>query len=321
MHAPKQLHAPAGLADDPTAYWEVAPEIAGLNLSIVNVYFIGAPSAADRGWCLVDAGLSFTGSQIRRAAEHRFGCGSRPAAIILTHGHFDHVGGLPMLADLWDCPIYCHPLELPYLTGRSSYPPSDASVSGAMAFLSRFYPRGPYDFSQRIAPLPADGSVPGLADWRWIATPGHSPGHVALFRNRDRVLIAGDAFVTVAQESAVAVLTQRTELRRPPAYFTPDWNSARNSVAALAALEPLVAATGHGRPMAGEQLRDGLTALIDNWDTVAVPRGGRYSQHPAITNEDGFVCAPPPVPDYRVAALLGFTAGMLAQALVSKQSS
>ena len=49
--------------------------------------------------------------------------------------------------------------------------------------------------------LPEDGSIPHLPDWEWIYTPGHSPGHVSFFREKDLTLIVGDAFVTVKQES------------------------------------------------------------------------------------------------------------------------
>ena len=100
-------------------------------------------------------------------------------------------------------------------------------------------------------PLPDDGSVPGLPGWRWVFTPGHAPGHVALFRDADRTLIAGDAVVTTKQESAPAVMAQRRELHGPPMYFTPDWVSAARSVATLAELEPEVVATGHGEPLRG----------------------------------------------------------------------
>ena len=109
-----------------------------------------------------------------------------PEAIILTHGHFDHVGSLERLLQLWDVPVYAHTLELPYLTGRSSYPPPDPLVGGgAMAWSSKLYPRGPIDLDGRAQALPDDHTVPGLPGWRWIHTPGHSPGHVSLVRESD----------------------------------------------------------------------------------------------------------------------------------------
>lgn len=156
----------------PNGLLEVARDVVCLPLSVVNVSFVGPPGAGDRNWVLVDAGLAFSTGSIARAAAERFGGGARPAAIVLTHGHFDHVGALPQLAEQWQAPIYAHRLELPYLTGRSSYPPPDPTVGGGMmSVLSRFYPRGPYNFSGHVHPLPADSSVPGLPDWRWVATP------------------------------------------------------------------------------------------------------------------------------------------------------
>jgi glyoxylase-like metal-dependent hydrolase (beta-lactamase superfamily II) len=105
-----------------------------------------------------------------------------PAAIL----HFDHVGALRELADLWEVPILAHELERPYLDGRSGYPPPDPSVGGTMmSVLSRFYPRGPVDVSPWLRTLPCEGSVPGMTDWRWLHTPGHTPCHVSLWRESD----------------------------------------------------------------------------------------------------------------------------------------
>ncbi len=293
----------------------VAPDVACLPLPIVNVYFIGAPGTGDRSWFLVDAGLTGTAGRIARAAEGRFGAGARPAAIVLTHGHFDHVGALRELAERWDAPVYAHRLELPYLTGRSPYPPPDPTVGGgAMAWLARLYPRGPIDLGARAQELPADGGVPGLDGWRAIHTPGHTAGHVALFRDADRTLLAGDAFVTTKQESAIAALSKPEGVHGPPAYFTPDWEAARRSVEALAALRPAVAATSHGRPMRGERMQQEVRALARDFERLAVPRSGRYVVQPAVMDERGVVSVPPPVADPLPRTLAGVGAAAAAGA-------
>jgi glyoxylase-like metal-dependent hydrolase (beta-lactamase superfamily II) len=149
-----------------------------------------------------------------------------------------------------------------------------------------------------------------MPGWRWIHTPGHTAGHVALFRDSDRTLIAGDAFVTQRQESALAVMSQRQEVRRPPAYFTTDWQAARRSVATLAQLRPNVAATGHGVPMYGEAMRQELDTLVRDWDHVAVPPQGRYIHQPALTNERGVVAIPPAVSDPQLVTLAGIGAAL-----------
>src|ERR1700712_3617379 len=102
---------------------EVAPDLAYFRTIMVNVVLYGPVGAGDRNWVLIDAGVPGTKSVIKKAAAERFGVDARPAAIILTHGHFDQVGALEDLADEWSCPVYAHTLELPYLTGAASYPP------------------------------------------------------------------------------------------------------------------------------------------------------------------------------------------------------
>jgi glyoxylase-like metal-dependent hydrolase (beta-lactamase superfamily II) len=151
-----------------------------------------------------------------------------------------------------------------------------------MAALSPLYPRGPVNVSQWLRALPEDGSVPGMSGWQWIHTPGHTVGHIALWRPSDRTMIAGDAFVTTKAESAyAAAVTQRPELHGPPQYFTPDWNAAKLSVRRLAGLEPEVVVTGHGAAMRGPEMRAALKALADNFDQVAVPKNGKYVENPA----------------------------------------
>ena len=260
---------------------EVATDLAYKRLAIANVAFSGVPNAGDGNWVLIDAGVMKTAGLIISAAEERFGKGARPAAIILTHGHFDHVGALEDLANEWDVPIYAHELEMPYLNGTAAYPPPDPGVGGGMmALLSPLYPRSPIDVSRWLQIIPSDGSVPGMPGWNWIHAPGHTPGQIALWRESDRALIAADAFITTAQESAYAVATQRAELHGPPMYFTQNFQQARDSVQRLAALEPELVITGHGPALRGSKMRAALHALADNFDEVAVPEHGKYVLNP-----------------------------------------
>jgi glyoxylase-like metal-dependent hydrolase (beta-lactamase superfamily II) len=262
---------------------EVAVDLAYKRLGIVNVAFYGERGSPD--WVLIDAGITGSAPLIVSAAEERFGAAARPSAIILTHGHFDHIGALEALAEKWDVPIYAHTLEHPYLDGRASYPPPDPTVGGGlMAAMSGLFPRGPIDVSRWLQPLPAAG-VPGMPGWEWLATPGHTPGHVSLWQPDTRTLIAGDAFITTAQESAFAVLAQRPEIHGPPMYYTPDWTSAHASVIKLAALGPQLVLTGHGPAMRGDLVVIALRRLASEFRHVAVPKEGRYV-NPGVSATD-----------------------------------
>ncbi|MBR0641417.1 MBL fold metallo-hydrolase [Plastoroseomonas hellenica] len=261
---------------------EVAPGLAYLRLAIVNVAFIGRHGAGDRDWMLVDAGLPGTRALIERAAARRFGSGSRPAAILLTHGHFDHVGALEGLARHWDVPVIAHRLELPYLDGTAAYPQPDPSVGGGlMSRLSPLLPRRPVDVGSRLIALPQDGSVPMLAGWRWIHTPGHSVGHVSFWREEDQCLLSGDAFVTTRQESLYATAMQKPEMHGPPAYFTVDWQEAGASVRRLAQLGPDLVVSGHGRAMRGPHMQAALRRLAAEFELWSTPERGRYVTTPA----------------------------------------
>lgn len=273
--------------------FDVAAGVWGLKTVFVNLYFISEP---DGSWVLVDAGVYGSYNKIKKAAEILFGKYSRPKAILLTHGHFDHIGAVKELAEEWEAPVYAHPLEMPYLTGLSSYPPPDPSVGGGgMAYMSFLYPKKPINIISHVELLPEDGSVPGLPSWRWLHTPGHTAGHVSFFREGDRVLIAGDAFITRHGESAMAVMTQKREIHGPPMYYTSDWVAAHHSVEELANLNPNIAATGHGLPMRGKEMQTQLDELVTEFWSVAVPSKGRYTNEPAITDERGVISVPPAV--------------------------
>ncbi len=301
--------------------FSVAPRVWGRKDLFVNFFMI--QDQATGAWALVDAGLKWSAKKIRLMADELFGEGTRPACIILTHGHFDHVGALHTLIEEWNVPVYAHPLELPYLAGRSSYPPADPTVGGGlMTAMSWMYPKGPIDIKDYLRPLPTDNSVPGFSEWKYLHTPGHAPGHISLFRESDRVLIAGDAFVTTKAESAIYALSGMKHLSGPPKYFTCNWASAELSVIKLAALDPEIAATGHGQTMSGQELRGALKNLSSHFKTDALPEEGRYVNEPAVTNEQGVMYLPPPTEKLnRLAKVLGISIAIASAALIIYQQS
>jgi glyoxylase-like metal-dependent hydrolase (beta-lactamase superfamily II) len=291
--------------------FSVAPGVWGKKELFVNFYMI--QDQATGNWALVDAGLKWSAPKIKSMAKELFGSESKPAAIILTHGHFDHVGALATLVAEWRVPVYVHSMEVPYVSGKSPYPPADPSVGGGMmSTMSWAYPEGPINIHDHIRTLPYDGTIPGLTEWKYIHTPGHSPGHISLFRESDKVLIAGDAFVTTKAESAIYALSHLKHLSGPPKYFTCNWASAKQSVMKLAALEPEVAATGHGKPMRGQELRMELHNLAGKFDQLAMPATGRYVNEPAVTNEQGIVFLPKaPETNMALVKVLGISLAVL----------
>ncbi|HZG72020.1 MAG TPA: MBL fold metallo-hydrolase [Chondromyces sp.] len=117
---------------------EVLPDLYCYTVQIVNIHLVG--NSKD-DFVLVDAGMPGSANDIISATEDRFGSNSRPKAIILTHGHFDHVGAIIDLVKHWEVPVYAHELELPFLTGKMSYPEPDPTVEGGMvAKMSPMFP-------------------------------------------------------------------------------------------------------------------------------------------------------------------------------------
>jgi len=279
-----------------------------------NVYLVGAGSS----WALIDTGGRACAVSIRTAADVVFGADVPAAAIVLTHHHPDHSGSARELARVWRCPVYFHADELPLTSGEIAALGRYANPLDRWLILPllRILPPSRREamlaegsLSDVAVALDPDGEPPGLPGWLCVPTPGHTPGHVAFFRPSDRVLITGDAIVTVNLNSPVGLL-QRPRPCPPPRYSTWNWRQATDSAAALALLEPRVLAGGHGPPLAGPVLAAGLHALADGLDDAGAHETSRRAR-PAGQPRHGPL-APMPAPEKKRSrighAVLGLSA-------------
>ncbi|SEP84544.1 MBL fold metallo-hydrolase [Streptomyces radiopugnans] len=239
-----------------------------------NVYLV----RSGPHWALVDTGWAADAPRVERAAASLFGPGSRPAAVLLTHCHPDHAGSAPRLAREWGCPVHLHPGELPLATGDPAAIEAAAAPLDRRLLLPVMRAAGRRRYEAMLAGAGLDGAArafdpraapPGLPDWECVHTPGHTPGHTAYFRPADRVLISGDALVTVRIGTVRGMLAPRPGLSGAPWYTTWDRRAARESVERLARLRPSVLAGGHGEPMTGP----GAAAALEGFAVRAAARG------------------------------------------------
>lgn len=251
----------------PGVHWYSAGVLAG------NVYFVQSASS----WVLIDTATAGQGKRIQAAAEALFGVGARPAAILLTHVHPDHSGSARELAQAWDCPVYLHPEEMDLAISRTLATvaryanPLDRWI---ILPLLRLLPRRRVEAMLEKESLKGvvwtfepEAAPPGLPDWTSISTPGHSPGHTVFFRPDDRVLISGDALLTVDLGSLRGVLSwvlraNKPRVCKPPWYTNWDRSKMIASASAVVQLQPRVLAPGHGHPLSGEAVTSALRAYV-----------------------------------------------------------
>ena len=144
-----------------------------------NVYFVGDPSEE---MVLIDTGESYR-DWTSRILEYHAQLGS-PAvrAILITHGHGDHIGGLDRLQERMDCRVRCHPR----LVERLEHSLGDGAVVGLR---SREVIRSGGDVALRA-----------------LFTPGHEHDHVCYYMPGERVMFTGDTILG-ASSSTVSNLS------------------------------------------------------------------------------------------------------------------
>ncbi len=190
---------------------------------------------------LVDAGTRWAWRRMAPLLR-----GRRIRAHALTHAHADHQGSSAAA---------CRALEIPFWVGQADVERAEAGGPAVAvprnlitAWQGRWWagPGHPVDRALR------EGDT--VASFTVLETPGHAPGHVALWRESDRTLLGGDVFFNRHP------LTGREGLHPPPDMFTPDPARNRESMGRLAALRPRLACFGHGPPVTDPGL---LQAFVD----------------------------------------------------------
>lgn len=204
----------------------------------VNAYVLGD--------VLVDAGYGFQAGRAVKAARER-----GVTEHVLTHAHLDHAGGSARV---------CRELGLEGVAVgaidaadvRSGKPEPPPHLPNALKGVGRWY--GSFAAVPVVRELRAGDVVgPGFVV---LDVPGHTLGHVAFWRESDRVLIAGDVLFNIN------VLTGAAKLGPPPNLVTTDPARNRESIRKVAALEPRIVGLGHG-PVLRERAAERLAAIAE----------------------------------------------------------
>lgn len=203
---------------------QIAPEVFHIPLmprNSINSYIIEGT--------LVDSGIRSSYTTVKKAI------GKIPVyQHILTHAHADHQGCSDQICAEFGIPLLCHPNEvLRTETGMVTidYPTPQHWV----AKLQQKYWAGQ---GHKVDKMVVENDT--IGNFRVIETPGHSAGHISLFRERDGVLIIGDA------STNMNLLTTVAGLHLPPNMFTSDQQRNIKSLQKLAELNPSIICFGHG---------------------------------------------------------------------------
>src|SRR5262249_59076 len=195
-------------------------QLSGLPRDMINIYLAGD--------VLIDAGTRWARRRVFRQLK-----GREISLVALTHCHPDHQGVVRAVCERYGVPLACHADDVPVVEGRERMVPGHWLVRLG----ERFWAGPPHPVERVLQ----DGDE--VAGFRVVHTPGHTPGHVVYFRERDRVAIAGDVLANIH------FLTGRPGLREPPPFFSADRIMNWTSIRKLADLRPSLVCFGHGPPL------------------------------------------------------------------------
>lgn len=193
---------------------------------VANTYLLDTP----QGPLLVDSGMPNENRKLLGLLGE-----VKPAALLLTHHHLDHVGGARMLWERLGLPIYAHPLDIPFISGEQRRPPFPPIpwLGDWIANSAKPVPK------EALTPVEEGAVVMG---WQVIHLPGHTPGQIGLLR--EGVLIVADALRVGSRGPSIS-----------PAMVNHDTQEARRTVGKIARLEADTILVGHGPPTTIEAVR------------------------------------------------------------------
>ena len=197
--------------------------LSGWPRNAINVYLLGD--------VLIDAATRQGERRIMRQIA-----GRGVAAHALTHAHPDHQGSSHAICEALGIPLWCGQGDVPAMET-----PGGISNSQAPGWLNRLQQRFWTGPPHPVARALVEGDE--VAGFTVLESPGHSPGHVAYWRESDRVLILGDVL------NNMNLLTSIPGLHEPPVVFPPDPAQNRRSIRRLAELRPRLTLFGHGPPL------------------------------------------------------------------------
>ncbi len=204
----------------------------------INVYLVGD--------VLIDAATRQGEKRIMRQIA-----GRKLSAHALTHAHPDHQGSSHAICAQLGIPLWCGQGDVPAMET-----PGGVFNSQAPTWLNRLQRRFWTGPPHPVARALVEGDE--VAGFTVLESPGHSRGHLAYWRESDRVLILGDVL------NNMNVMTAVPGLHEPPAIFTPDPARNRESARRLAALRPALTCFGHGAPLRDpDKLADFVARLPD----------------------------------------------------------
>lgn len=193
-------------------------QLSGKPPNMINIYLIDG--------ILVDAGTPQAHKRIFRELGDRV-----PTAHLVTHAHRDHYGSSRAVCEKYGIPLLIGANDADAIE-RSG--PEAADTFVARNLLSKMPPPPAHPVATRLN----EGDKVGR--FEVIDTPGHSRGHIALWRAGDKTLVLADVLFNLNP------LTMKTGLREPPLALTLDPVQNRDSARKVAELEPELVLFGHG---------------------------------------------------------------------------